>query len=356
MILQIINFFTRKTKHQNAISYKYVHIMLNDKFMLPFIEFMNENFDNKKQCFIYFMTSADNFEIPLKYKNVYVINRFEDLNINTKKVRKIFLHSLPANTTIPYLFQNKYLLKYCYWIIWGYDLYNINSESEAAKYVKNNVKAVITNFDKDTYHKKYNPNKKVLPLPFYSSVVKKEFLDNAKKENNDYITVQINNSADFSTLEMLDILAKFASKNIHVTTILSYAKKEYSEEIIKRGKELFGDKFNAITEYLCPKEYAKHIKNIDILILNQNRQQGVGNIRCNLYLGHKVFIRKEITTYNGFISKDFKIFDTNEIKTMNFQQFITMAEDDREKNKRLIKGYFDNTEIIKSWEIFYKDK
>ena len=290
--MKIIDFFKKK----KSLNYQYVHIILNDKFSLPFIEFMNKNFDNKKQCFVYFMISNTKFEIPTKYKNVFVIDKFEDLKIDTKELQKIFLHSLPNRSVAPYLFQNQHLLPYCYWITWGYDLYSTVPDSDEAMFVKKNVKAVITNFDKDVYHKKYNPDKKILSLPFYPSVIKKEFLDNAVKKNKDYITVQINNSAEPLTVEMLEILSKFSSENINITTILSYAKTQCAEEIIKKGEKLFGDKFNAITEYMTPEKYAEHLKNTDILILNQNRQQGVGNIRCNLYLGNKVFIKEEITT------------------------------------------------------------
>ena len=348
-------FLTDFFKRQKSLKYQYVHIMINDKFSLPFIEFMNKNFDNKKQCFVYFIISNADYEIPKNYKNVFVIDKLEDLKIDEKRVQKIFLHSMHPKSAVPYLIQNKHLLKYCYWIVWGYDIYSAAKDSEEALYVKNNVKAVITNFDKDVYHKKYNPDKKVLAYPFYPSVIQKKYLDNAIRVENDCITVQINNSADFSTIEMLEILSKFASENIRITTILSYAKTGFSEEIIKKGKELFGDKFNAITEYMPPKEYAEHLKNINILVLNQNRQQGVGNIRCNLYLGNKVFIKKEITTYKGFKDKGFIVFDTNEINSMDFKTFTDMKETEKETNKKLIQSYFDNTEILKSWEVFYND-
>ncbi len=328
--------------------YRYVHLMVNDKFSAPFVTFINEHFDARKHCFIFY-NSNSKFVIPTQYENV-VVCQLQSIDINLQKVKKIFIHSLSA-TAVNWFYDNKSLLKRCYWIVWGYDIYG--PENEQSRFVKENVKAVITNFDKTTYLNKYHKDKTIYELPFYPSVVSKKYLDSAIK-NPAPITVQINNSADGSTLEMLDILAKFSSKNLRITTILSYAQTQFNEEIIKKGTELFGDKFFAVTDYLEPEEYANHIKNIDILILNQSRQQGVGNIRCNLYLGHKVYIRSEITTYRGFINKGYKIFDSNKIKNMNFEEFIYMDKNDAHNNQRLLQSYFDDSELVASWRYFLK--
>ena len=353
MLKNIIKIF-KKNRVKN-LGYKYVHIMPNDKFSLPFITFMNNNFNNKNQCFIYFMPRKMNFRIPTEYKNVFLINNFEDLKLNNKRIEKIFAHCMNVKSTLKFMYQNKELLHKCYWIIWGSDIYTEMPETEEANYVKKNVKAVITNFDKELYHKKYNKDKKVLALPFYPSVINNAILDSAFKIDKDYISIQINNSADISTIEMLDILSKFKNENIKIYTILSYGMTKFNNEIISKGTNILGNKFIAITEYLTPEQYAQHLKNIDILILNQNRQQGVGNIRCSLYLGNKVFIRNEVSTFNGFLEKGYKIFDTNKIKDIDFKEFILISNEEKVNNRKLVESYFDNTDIKKSWEIFYND-
>ena len=53
----------------------------------------------------------------------------------------------------------------------------------------------------------------------------------------------VNNSADFTTLEMFDILAKYKDEDIHVYTVLSYISKgqeDYRLKIMQKGYETFG--------------------------------------------------------------------------------------------------------------------
>ncbi len=351
-MFELVKGLERKIFRKKLISCKFVHIMVNDKFSRPFIEFINENFSKKDQCFIFFRHKVEKFDLPIEYENVVVVKNQKRLEFDLEKIEKIFIHSLPSSF-VRFLYNRKSLLKYCYWIVWGYDIYC--DENERSQYVKNNVKAVITNFDKITYQKKYNMYKPIYEFPFYPSVIKKEYLDALEKTNGPLV-IQINNSADPSTLEILETLSKFEDKDLRVVTILSYGETQYNEEIIKKGQDLFKNKFLGITDYLSVQNYAEHIKNVDILILNQKRQQGVGNIRCSFYVGNKVFIRGEITTYQGFKNKGFKVFDTNEIQNMDFEEFILFDDRDRKNNKKLVEGYFDNSDVIASWQYFFSDK
>ncbi len=341
---------SRIADKKKTISYKYVHLIKDDKFTVPFVELMNTNFNPKEQCFIYMKPPSGTFDIPENYQNVIILKNSKDLKFNLKRVKKIFLHSIPPSRA-QYLYEHKNLLNHCYWIVFGFDIYC--EDNEYGSFVKNNVKAVVTNFDKTTYQNKYNKNTPIYPLPYYPSAVKKEFLDRVSPEKKNFITVQINNSSDESTLEMLEILSKFKNEKMKVATILSYGKMEYKDEILKKGKEIFKDNFIAITEHMQSEDYAKYLKSTDILVLNQNRQQGVQNIRCNFYIGNKVFIKKNITTFQGFSNQGFRVFDTGRIKDMNFDEFIAFSNEDRITNKNLVSNYFNNTDLISSWTYLY---
>ena len=104
-----------------------------------------------------------------------------------------------------------------------------------------------------------------------------------------------------------------------------------------------------------PVQYAQKLAQNDILILNQNRQQGIGNCFSNLALGAKVFIKSEITTYNHFNSKDIKVFDTNEIKEMNFEEFVFYADETKQNNMQKSLMFFDDEYLKGLWkEVFEK--
>ncbi len=370
MFSSVINIIRSKIKkfcsRKIIIKSKYVHFLPNDIFSLPFICFMNEHFNHYDQCFVYLLPEKDKekqFAIPKNLKNVFVINNLRTLRLDLSKISKIYIHSLGRKQIISYLYKNKDLLKFCYWIIWGHDLYDslkfkyikdkICGYTKKDRYVKSNVRAVITTFDKEKYKEKYNDDKKIIELPFYPNIINQNLFDSIKIEKTKCKTIQINNSADKSTLEMLDVLGKFKNEDIKIVTILSYGQTKYNDEILKKGKNIFGEKFSAIMKYMPIQEYAKHLKLVDVLILNQRRQQGVGNVRANLYLKNKIYIRREVTTYKGLLSKGFKIFDTNQIKGTNFVDFIGMSEFDKEENRKLFFKFFSDTAIIKSWETFY---
>ena len=166
-----------------------------------------------------------------------------------------------------------------------------------------------------------------------------------KSDKRNYTVVQINNSSDKSTIEVFHWLEKFKNENIMIRTIVSYG--DCKDEVIKEGVRIFGEKFEYLENYLNPQDYAFYISNSDILILNQNRQQGVGNTKAFLYLKKKVFIRSDVSTYNYLYSNNIHIDDTLEIKNMSFDDFI--KNDYADVNKACVDKYFDLKLLSETW-------
>jgi hypothetical protein len=323
--------------------------MFNDKFNKPFVDFLNRNFDTNEHLFLC-QKWFDNFPMP-EGKNVLSDWSYRDLKLDSKNVEKVVCHSLFGGTIVDWLYEHKTVLKEkAYWMIWGGDLYEAKRD-EKNDYVRANFKGYISDTDGDceVAKKTYNSNPETYDAG-YTFPITKKMLDNAKKNVHDYIQIQINNSCDKTTLEMLDVLTKFKDKNIKITTILSYGQMEFKEKIIKKGKYIFGEKFTYLDRYLNPEEYAKYLAQNDILILNQNRQQGIGNCFSNLALGSKVFIRSEITTYNHFNSKGIKVFDTNEIKNINFEDFVSYDAQIKQNNMQKSLMFFDDKYLKSLWE------
>ena len=176
-------------------------------------------------------------------------------------------------------------------------------------------------------------------------------INNANKLNQkrNEIVIQINNSCDNSTLGMLDILSKFKQENLVIKTILSYGKLEYKDEIIKKGNEIFGNKFKYLDKILTPQEYATYVSENNILILNQNRQQGLGNSFLALNFGQKLYIRSEVSTYEHLRSKGCNIFDTKQIFNMTFEEFISMNKDIQTQNIKNSLKFFKDDYLKKLW-------
>ena len=91
------------------------------------------------------------------------------------------------------------------------------------------------------------------------------------------------------------------------------------------------------------------------MILNQNRQQGVGNTILNIQYGNKVFIRGDVSTYKYLNDVDgVKIFDSRNIGDMTFDEFI--RNDYVAQNRKNIRNRTDESVIAQRWgNIFNAD-
>ncbi len=332
--------------------YKYVHVMLNDKFNKPFVDFLNKNFDSTEHMILCYRACKNKPPTLFpKGKNVYEYVYFKDIKgLLGDNIDKIIFHSLFMPGVIDRLYREPELLKKSYWVIWGGDLYNAPRD-EKNDFVRKNFKGYLNIIDKDYAIKKYNMSGSFYEM-FYPSLIDKEKLDNIKIKKKDYVQIQINNSCDESTLEMLDVLSKYKDENIRITTVLSYGKLGYKEQIIKKGKDIYGEKFEYLDKLLSPEEYLNNLAQNDIIILNQNRQQGLGNILISLYIGLKVYIRPEITTYKYLKSNNISIFDSNEIQQLDFNDFIENLT--QRSNKEMCDKYFSDKYLSSLLNDFFK--
>lgn len=348
----IKNFFV----NQRIKKYKYVHLMFNDKFNKPFVDFLNDQFDPKEHvilCKRWFR------EHPFpEGDNVIEIRNYQ--NISFQNNEKIICHSLFDNEVIDYLYKyNDVLKNKTYWVMWGGDLYNAPRD-KINDFVRSNFKGYISVVEGDEERAKeiYNLTSDTLcsapyiaPSFNYSDLYK-TLINNPIEHS--MLRIQINNSSDDSTLEMLETLAKFKDKNIIVTTILSYGKMQFKDQIIKKGKNIYGEKFEYIQDYMPIEQFIKYSASNDILICNQNRQQGLGNILSSLYLGKKVFVKSEITTVSYLNSFGLRLFDTNEIVNMDFNELKDFSEDIKLINIKNAEKFYTREFYVKKWSKIFK--
>ncbi len=327
-----------------------VHICHNDKFIAPFVDFLNRNFPASEHLIVCTRSSPE-FPFP-QGDNVIEVSSLSEISIDLARTDKIIFHSL-FNGKVKFLNKNKHYLKKSHWVIWGGDLYSAKRDRKN-DYVRRhfaNYLAIPTG-DIEVLEQRYHIDvSDKYQIVQYVSIIPLVTLDEvyALREQHNSINIQINNSCCSTTLEVLRDLAPHREENIHIYTILSYGELQYKEEIIRLGQQLFGEKFHYLDQFLSPADYAQHLATLDIMIMAQDRQQGIGNLMITSYYGCKMYIKSEISTYQ-MMATDLSIFDTNSIKTLSFEDFIYQDPVQQQRNRERGKLYFDEQQISSYWK------
>lgn len=358
--------------------------MHNDKFISSYIEFINQNFNmNEHYFFIFGGILKKEMPIP-NYLNIKYIEKPKIKNIFLKilitvpllyynllkkmiKSEKIYFHSLFDERIILFLFIFRKFLKKSNWIIWGGDLYCYEKRRKDLKYflwykiedyVKSNVAYVNTLVPQDyEVAKKYYKIKGKYKRALYTSKNNFDFIDKLKPDIKKEIYVQIGNSADPSNkhFEILDTLKKFKKEKIKIFSILSYGgDQKYINKVIEYGNNIFGTKFIPIVDFLSRDKYWQYLINIDILIFNHKRQQGLGNIAMLSYFEKKIYLRDDISSWD-YLTKDIKL-KLNSYKKIKNETFEKFTKNNSIGNKEVIlKTLWSNEYRKKIWEENFKD-
>lgn len=336
---------------------KIIHFHFNDKFANPTINFINTHFNQEEHLHLVFRSRLNSHsmqEFP-NGENVIELN-YEILNPQTLENKKLIFHSLFSQKNIELLYLHPNLLKHSYWMVWGGDFYSAPRDIYN-EFVRKNIYGIGCHVDEELIKQKYGENHKFFNTHLATSPIDKEDIYEAAKvvKKIDSIVIQINNSADDTTLQMLDILAKFKNENILIRTVISYGKTQFNDEIIKKGKEIFGNKFSYLDKMLAPKEWLKYFLENDIVILCQNRQQGGSNCITALIAGKKVFIKSENTNKKNVQSIGAIVFDSDKISKMNFAEFVKFDNDTAEKNIKCFEEKNSITSKISKFKLVFDD-
>ena len=324
-----------------------LHIMILDKFIPPFIEFVDEYFGRKEHKYIFINDEEYKFGLEKKH-DVEFLNSNDDIFIilleYMNKANKIILHGLWRDRIDVLLYFNRELLKKCYWIMWGGDFYFPETKSKIRHEIIKNMGYIVSGTTEDykLSQKWYGVRGKHIKCFNYPSNLYKDCSITLKE--NDIINIQLGNSATETNhhIEVLESLSTYKDENIKIFTPLSYGNKEYAKEVIEYGKDVFGDKFIALTEFMPFEEYLEFLSQIDIAIFNHRRQQAFGNIISLVGMGKKVYLNSE-STLNGVMSEyGLKVFDSLNIS------LDLLDEQIKSNNVTITKENFSKEKLINS--------
>lgn len=288
--------------------------------------------------------------------------------IKTIKYDEIIIHSCYLNFLLLSFVFDKKILKKSILSLWGgQDCQKFKVPKKKCffypmgliyellrKTIYKNVHSIVAFMDSD-YNSVKNAYKLKCPrlyasYPFIPNVENKD--DGSKKTNHkDPINIQVCHSGSIhaNTLDTLDMLVKYKDENIRLYAILSYDDKNNCIEVEKKGKELFGDKFIPITDYMTPSDYAEYISNLDIMISNAKIQQGLGNIHLGFASGVKLVFRDDGVLKENFENQGY-IFNTfNELSNNKEILFSKLSKTEKDNNYNKAIHIFNTDEALENW-------
>lgn len=350
-----------------------LHVIQDSEYGNDFIQFLYENYD-RKDHFVYVIKNEDHLSMEDKYNEMWDYlckENFSCFARKSKKAEKIIIHGFFDYIMYKWLFLHPLQRRKTVISIWGGDLYShydrlqdpllSNRILEIVKmYLFRKIKLFLNDMAEDYFvlKKWYHVKGKSIHV-IYPSSVDMDFLQTVadQKNRNPVVSkvkrVLMGNSATKTNLhfETLELLKKYKHSDMEIYCPLSYGDHAYAKKVVAKGKEIFGEKFIPILEYMTPDDYGKLLSTMDIAIFNNNRQQAMGNIAILAYMGAKLFLRDDTTMWEQYVKKgDCGFHNVSDIALLSFEEFAQNSMEDQLKNKRYFERLWDVHYLKKMWD------
>ena len=336
---------------------KILHVMILDKFLAPFIDFVDKHFGRKNHHYVFITSEKYHYGLTPEH-NVEFLHTDEDIFITLhrymKMAKKIILHGLWRDKVDILLCVNQALLKKCYWIIWGGDFYFPEKQTKIRHEVIKNIGNFIygNEGDKQYIIDHYGSKARAYKSFVYTSnfCIEQNFIKN-RKDN--FVNILVGNSATETNchFEVFNKLAKHKQKNIKIFVPLSYGNNQYAEDVITYGEGIFHEKLIPLKNFMPFDKYVNFLNNMDIIIFGHNRQQGMSNLVITLGFGKKVYMKTNTTHCELFKNLGIYTFDFNqEIDIGPINELIKV------NNILKIKDYFSEKTLLCQLELIFETK
>ncbi len=305
--------------------------------------------------------------------DVYYIHGINDKKISEivfSEIDKVIVHALD---TAKIDFIESYIdkSKPIYWLLWGAEIYNgllsyrgfpvfyknyypktfrsrfshvvkrlgfLSSDNRKfLKFIRdNNVSMLCCKEEYDIFRRyfpKHTKNLANIDSFFYypiDEILGEELSDKTAQGN----VIMLGNSGSFTNNHeyVFEHLKNIDLRDKTIVAPLNYnGTIEYRNFINAKGKELFGKNFTGLMEFLPLEDYNKLLLKAEVALFGNWRQEAVGNIVIELYLGSKVFLSRKSPLLKHYKSVGLMIF---ELEGITEEELHTPLPDDIKKKNR----------------------
>lgn len=319
----------RKIGRQEGARLKGIHNTIKIRTIIfgsdDYYNLIEEVSNNYKNVVVHYLTDEKaHFINRVKVKNFTWIVWGGDAYSHPELLTDIYeKETLRMSGVSPFLINNRILYKYYYQV--GVKIHNY---LHVIKYLKKhpsyeyyeslrkfNYCFILTNAEEKTYKQILSKNVVFKKFSYGSLedhiIGTPEALDLKFTRNN----ILLGNSGTPSN-NHLDVFLKLSHIDLEdrlVIVPLSYGDISYSNKILELGRCLLGKNFYPLTEYMPKEKYNNLVSSCGIVIMNHRRQQGLGNILSQLWMGAKIFLNPLSPIYDEFLKQKVVVFNTNEI-------------------------------------------
>ena len=329
-----------------------LHVCFIDKFIPDFVELVRKEIKTNEHSFITMGSNFKKYPIKKGPDLTYLPGRYFRYIRVIKKMNaadKVMIHGLFDPGVITILFFMPWLLKKCYWVMWGGDIYSppkkgfFNSILEFFKhYVVKKMGFLVTYIegDVDYVREKYGAEGESKYCIMYLSNCHKIVESDVK--TNSTINIQVGNSADPENdhAYIFDQLKYHSFHKVKLYAPLSYGDQDYAQLVNALGVEYFGDNFIPMYDFMNITEFTKWQSSIDIAIFAHKRQQGMGNTITLLGLGKSVYMRSGVSSIISLRKLGLKIGEVGK------DEIEIFSEAEKSHNMLIVEKYFSKKMLI----------
>lgn len=123
--------------------------------------------------------------------------------------------------------------------------------------------------------------------------------------------ILLGNSASLfgNHIDIMKQIVPFIDNDVNIICPLSYAgTPRYVQEVIKQGKQLFGNNFVPLTTYLTLEEYTKTIRSCNRFVMGMIQQAATCNCLTSMWDGIKIYAPKRSMNYIQYNNMGIKIY------------------------------------------------
>ena len=350
-----------------------VHVFPKSQFSEGYINFINNNFNQAEHVFVLYTNKK--FEMPQELYNFHNVIDYDTKNVFwlvtlLSRAEKIFLHNLSVNIyELFMLYTLRWLTHKVVWVIWGGDLYCYRDPKTSLmdKLVEKIRRGVIKQIpmiatladgDYELAKQWYGVRAKHVRVNYCDEKEIRIFqaLYHKTKEHMGETYILVGNSATKSNchIDAFEKIAKYKQESIRVYVPLSYGDMEYAIEVSQKGKEIFGDKFYPLMDFMTQEDYFTLLNQMDVAIFNNDRQQAIGNITALLYLGKKLYLRNHTTMWDEWVNEEkYAIHCIGDIDKESYSEFKSINKNEISINYELTKEFFNVTSRVKEWQFVF---